>query len=101
MTRTGIGTGDYSSWSRVILNDGVIVYVSSNYISTSKPEVQQVTKPTTGTTASSTPSGGSTQSSGTEEIIYSSDPNSGIQSLEGGYSVANEEGEWSYSGTIS
>ena len=51
VTRTGKGTGDYSSWSRVMLNNGDIVYVSSNYISTSKPEVQQATKPTTGTTS--------------------------------------------------
>lgn len=35
--RTGIGTGDYSSWSRVRLSDGSEVYVASNYLSTVKP----------------------------------------------------------------
>lgn len=68
VTRTGIGTGDYSSWSRVMLNDGAIVYVSSNYISTNKPVVQQATKPSTATTASkpSTPSGGTSNNNGGE-----------------------------------
>lgn len=41
VTRTGIGTGDYENWSRVELTDGSIVYVSSNYLSTSKPVQQQ------------------------------------------------------------
>lgn len=67
VTRTGIGTGDYSSWSRVQLGDGSIVYVSSNYLSTVKPSTQQTSGGTTQnktnnggtTTSTSTPSGGS------------------------------------------
>lgn len=37
VTRTGIGTGDYSSWSRVKLSDGAEVYVASSYLTTTKP----------------------------------------------------------------
>ena len=37
VTRTGIGTGDYSSWSRVKLSDGTEVYVASSYLTTTKP----------------------------------------------------------------
>lgn len=71
VTRVGIGTGDYSSWSQVQLADGSIVYVSSNYISITKPSTQQTSGGTTQnktnnggtTTSTSTPSGGGTQSS--------------------------------------
>ena len=69
VTRTGVGTGDYENWSRVILSDGTEVYVSSKYVSTTKPAAQQTTtqsKPSGGTTSTSTPSsGGTTQSTGT------------------------------------
>ena len=37
VTRTGIGTGDYSSWSRVKLSDGTEVYVTSSYLTNTKP----------------------------------------------------------------
>ena len=37
VTRIGIGTGDYSSWSKVKLSDGSEVYVASNYLTTTKP----------------------------------------------------------------
>lgn len=61
VTCTGIGTGDYSSWSRVNLADGSIVYVSSNYISTTKPVVQQTSG---GTTQNKTNNNGTTTSTG-------------------------------------
>ena len=37
VTRIGIGTGDYSSWSKVKLSDGSEVYAASNYLTTTKP----------------------------------------------------------------
>lgn len=69
VTRTGIGTGDFEKWSRVILSDGTEVYVNNGYISTTKPVVQQsnpsggatTTTKSSGTTQSSTPSGGSSE----------------------------------------
>lgn len=69
VTRTGIGTGAYENWSRVILSDGTEVYVSSKYVSTTKPAAQQTTaKPSGGTTTTtSKPSGGTTQSTGTSQ----------------------------------
>ena len=39
MTRIGIGTGDYASWSKVKLSDGSEVYVASSYLTTKKPSV--------------------------------------------------------------
>lgn len=60
VTRTGIGTGDFENWSRVQLGDGSIVYVSSNYISTTKPATQQ----TAAKPSSSTQSKGNTQTNG-------------------------------------
>lgn len=43
VTRTGIAIAgtEAEGWSRIQLSDGSIVYVSSNYISTTKPVVQQ------------------------------------------------------------
>lgn len=41
VTRTGIGTGEAENWSRVKLDSGEVVYVSSNYLSLTKPAVQQ------------------------------------------------------------
>ncbi len=60
VTRTGIaivGT-EAEGWSRIQLSDGSIVYVSSNYISTTKPVVQQ--QPSGGNTQNK-PSGGQQQ----------------------------------------
>ena len=37
VTRIGIGTGDYTSWSKVKLSDGTEVYVASSYLTTTKP----------------------------------------------------------------
>ena len=53
VTRIGVGTGDYSSWSKVNLLDGREVYVASSYLTTTKPV----------TSSSSKPGGTSTQTS--------------------------------------
>ena len=58
VTRTGIAIAgtEAEGWSRIQLSDGSMVYVSSNYISTTKPVVQQqqqqqqTSKPSGGTT---------------------------------------------------
>ena len=71
VTRIGIGTGDYSSWSKVKLSDGSEVYVASNYLTTTKPTSQ----------SSSKPSGGSTDST------------SGGQQTQGGVIIDPETGE--------
>lgn len=39
-TRTGIGTGKAENWSRVMLDSGNVVYVSSSFLSLTKPVVQ-------------------------------------------------------------
>ena len=70
VTRTGIGQGEAAGWSRIEFN-GQVAYVSSDYLSTTKPQVStssssggtssgstQASKPSTGTT--SKPSTGST-----------------------------------------
>lgn len=105
VTRTGIGTGDYSSWSRVQLSDGSIVYVSSNYISTTKPTAQQNSGGSTTQNKTNNGGGGTTQtttpSGGTEGANYTWTPEGGgLRRPSGdGHSVANElEGD--YSGTI-
>lgn len=44
LTRIGIGTGEAENWSRVTLTDGSTAYISSKYLSTSKPvPAQQAT----------------------------------------------------------
>lgn len=58
ITRTGIGTGDYSKWSRVEFSDGTIAYIASSYLSTSKP-VANTPKSQTQTSSNN---GGSSQS---------------------------------------
>lgn len=64
ITRTGIGTGEYSKWSRVEFSDGTIAYIASNYLSTSKP-VANTPKSQTQTSSNN---GGSSQSqSGSSE----------------------------------
>lgn len=56
VTRTGIGTGAAAGWSRIEFN-GKVAYVSSDYLSATKPQVS-VSKPSTGNSSS-----GSTQTS--------------------------------------
>ena len=55
VTRIGIGTGDYEGWSLIQTQDWKIVYVSSDYLST--------TKPSTGTTNNGTSTQGKPQGS--------------------------------------
>jgi len=100
VTRVGVGFGDCEGWSIVVLADGSTVYVSSNYISTTKPVVkQQASKPSGGTqtskpsggTQSSTPSGGAP----TAESTFESDSGQGLSGLDnytGG--VQFEEGKF-------
>lgn len=51
VTRIGIGTGDYASWSKVKLSDGSEVYVASKYLTTTKPVSQSSSKPSGGGTS--------------------------------------------------
>lgn len=53
VTRTGIGTEDADGWSRVSLSDGTVAYISSQYLSTTKPSTPS------GGSGSSKPSSGS------------------------------------------
>lgn len=41
ITRTGIGKGEADGWSRVSLSDGSVAFINNNYLSTTKPVVQQ------------------------------------------------------------
>ncbi len=50
--RTGIGTGAAAGWSRIEFN-GKVAYVSSDYLSATKPQVS-VSKPSTGNSSGST-----------------------------------------------
>lgn len=83
VTRIGIGTGDYSSWSKVKLSDGSEVYVASNYLTTTKPSSQSGSKPSGGSTGST--SGGQQTQGGViinpetgEPIVNGSDFNKTI-----------------------
>lgn len=77
ITRTGIGTGDYSKWSRVEFSDGTIAYIASSYLSTTKP-VANTPKSQTQTSSNN---GGSSQSesgsSGTQSSSSSQDETGG------------------------
>lgn len=58
VTRTGIGTGDAAGWSRIEFN-GKVAYVSSDYLSATKPQVNT-------STGSSGSSGGQTSKPSTK-----------------------------------
>jgi len=81
ITRVGIGYGDCEGWSIVKLSDGSIVYVSSNYISTTKPAPKPANKPTgtqnSGTTQTSSQKSGGTQTSKPSGGTQSSGTSSG------------------------
>ena len=66
VTRIGIGTGDYASWSKIRLSDGSEVYVASKYLTTTKPVSQPSSKPSGGGTSSTA---GSQQTQGGATII--------------------------------
>lgn len=61
VTRIGIGTGDYSSWSRVKLSDGSEVYVASSYLTTTKPATGGAGGGNTGGKGGTGATGGQTQ----------------------------------------
>ena len=90
VTRTGIGTGDAAGWSRIEFN-GKVAYVSSDYLSATKPQVstgsnsgnssgqtsKPSSKPSTGgnsgssggqTSKPSTSTGGSTSSGSSNQV---------------------------------
>ena len=103
VTRIGIGTGDYSSWSKVKLSDGSEVYVASNYLTTTKPSTgsnQQGQQSSGQQSTSSQQQQGQTSDPSTPPGGYSSDPNQGFQDFSGGSSLA-DEGDVEYSGWIS
>ena len=66
VTRIGIGTGDYASWSKIRLSNGSEVYVTSKYLTTTKPASQPSSKPSGGGTSSTA---GSQQIQGGATII--------------------------------
>lgn len=70
ITRTGIGTGEYSKWSRVEFSDGTVAYVASSYLSTTKPVAQQPQAPAS-TQKQETPSSTSSGSSQTQSSTVS------------------------------
>lgn len=89
VTRVGIGTGDYSTWSQVQLADGSIVYVSSNYISTTKPVAQQSTAKPSGSTTQSSSS--NTQTNGNKgQTSTPSNPSGGTSNNNGGEAGGKE-----------
>ena len=89
--RTGIGTGAAAGWSRIEFN-GKVAYVSSDYLSATKPQVS-VSKPSTGSSSGSTqtskpstkPSTGSSSSSGSSGN-QTSKPSTGGNTSSGGSS---------------
>ncbi|WP_195969955.1 SH3 domain-containing protein [Intestinimonas butyriciproducens] len=75
---TGIGTGAAAGWSRIEFN-GKVAYVSSDYLSATKPQVS-VSKPSTGS------SSGSTQTSKPSSKPSTGGSGGSSSSSSGGYS---------------
>lgn len=109
VTRTGIGTGDAAGWSRIEFN-GKVAYVSSDYLSATKPQVNtstgssgssggQTSKPSTGGSG-----GGNSQTttSGSEIDKGSSNTSSGSGGGLSGLAGAIEQGreDHGYSGGV-
>lgn len=87
--RTGIGTGAAAGWSRIEFN-GKVAYVSSDYLSATKPQVS-VSKPSTGSSSGSTQtskpsSKPSTGGSGGSSGGQTSKPSTGGNTSSGGSS---------------
>lgn len=61
VTRIGVGTGDYVSWSKVKLSDGSEVYVASSYLTTTKPSTGGSGGGNTGGKGGTGATGGQTQ----------------------------------------
>ncbi len=103
-TRIGVGTGEADGWSKIQLSDGSIVYVSSKYLSTTKPASSGNGGGNGGTTSKptqskpSTPSSEESSSSGGQSIedIKAQKEKEMEKNLEGGTKVdmskTDEEG---------
>ena len=74
VTRTGIAIAgtEAEGWSRVELSDGTVAYISSKYLSTTKPVVQQQQQQQT-----SKPSGGNTTQQQQQQPQQPSEPQGG------------------------
>lgn len=111
VTRTGIGTGDAAGWSRIEFN-GKVAYVSSDYLSATKPQVNtstgssgssggQTSKPSTKPSTGGSGGGNSqTTTSGSEIDKGSSNTSSGSGGGLSGLAGAIEQGreDHGYSG---
>lgn len=86
ITRTGIGTGEAEGWSRVSLSDGTTAYISSQYLSTTKPAVQSSTGGGSGTGA-----GGGGQQQGTPSSSGGSSSEPGVSTTFPGQTFTEEE----------
>lgn len=65
VTRIGVGQGEVSDWSQVRLSDGRTAYISSKYLSTTKPVSQpQSSKPANNNTGNSNSNSGGSSNSG-------------------------------------
>lgn len=101
VTRTGIGTGDAAGWSRIEFN-GKVAYVSSDYLSATKPQVStgsnggsssgQTSKPSSkpSTGGNSGSSGGQTSKPSTGGSTSSGGSSSGGSSSGGLGDLANQ-----------
>lgn len=83
VTRIGIGTEDYASWSKVKLSDGSEVYVASSYLTTTKPTTQSSSKPSGGSTSS-------TQNQTQNQTQQTSKPSSSGKDIYGGFPTYKE-----------
>lgn len=106
VTRTGIGTGDAAGWSRIEFN-GKVAYVSSDYLSATKPQVNtstgssgssggQTSKPSTGGSGggnSQTTTGGSEIDKGSSNT--SSGSGGGLSGLAGAIEQGREDSGYS------
>lgn len=109
VTRTGIGTGDAAGWSRIEFN-GKVAYVSSDYLSATKPQVNtstgssgssggQTSKPSTGGSGggnSQTTTGGSEIDKGSSNT--SSGSGGGLSGLAGTIEQGREDHGYSGGG---
>lgn len=112
VTRTGIGTGDAAGWSRIEFN-GKVAYVSSDYLSATKPQVStgsnsgnssgQTSKPSTQPSTGGSGGGNSqTTTSGSEIDKGSSNTSSGsgggLSGLAGALEQSREDKGYSDAG---
>ncbi|MCI9578957.1 MAG: SH3 domain-containing protein [Oscillibacter sp.] len=107
-TGTSIAGTEAEGWSRVELSDGTVAYISSKYLSTTKPapqqqQQQQTSKPSSGTTTQqqqqpqqpSEPQGGGGDSAADIEARKQAFLNGMNQMFEdNGYSTSGEDHNW-------